>query len=169
MVYKAIDIAQYVVNYAIDTDRRISNLKLQKILYYIQAAFLVEKNEPCFEDNIVNWKHGPVIETVYDNYKKYSNRNITDYQIGYTKYHFDEEYNLVEDIITFDPNFICENDRELIERVSDSLLGYDAWALVDKTHEETPWKSTNRFDVITNCSIKEYFENNNKETRIFGE
>ncbi len=47
-MYKAMDIAQYVVNYSIEKDNPVSNLKLQKLLYYIQDAFLVEKGEPCF-------------------------------------------------------------------------------------------------------------------------
>ena len=48
IMYKAMDIAQYVVNYSIEKDNPVSNLKLQKLLYYIQDAFLVEKGEPCF-------------------------------------------------------------------------------------------------------------------------
>lgn len=47
-----------------DTDQ-ISNLKLQKLLYYCQGAFLAIKNEKLFEDDILAWTHGPVIEKIY--------------------------------------------------------------------------------------------------------
>ena len=49
-MYNVLDVAIYVINYAYDAGcgESMSNLKLQKILYYIQAAFLVEKNRECF-------------------------------------------------------------------------------------------------------------------------
>ena len=51
-MYNVLDVAIYVINYAHDADcgESMSNLKLQKILYYIQAAFLVEKNRECFKN-----------------------------------------------------------------------------------------------------------------------
>ena len=57
-MYKAMDIAQYVINYAIDLNKPVSNLKLQKILYYIQAALLINTTDSFIEDEIYNWRHG---------------------------------------------------------------------------------------------------------------
>ena len=65
-MYAAVDIANYVVNYVKDHGEHISNLKLQKILYYIQAAFLCEKGKGCFSDPIMCWRHGPVVQSVYN-------------------------------------------------------------------------------------------------------
>lgn len=165
-MYKAIDIAQYIINHALDTEKNISNLKLQKLLYYIQAAFLVEKNEPCFEENIMNWKHGPVVEEVYYQFKNYSNRNINEYQKGYSIYEFDDDYNYVKRDIPFDENIIDDDDKSMINNIIDNLLGYSAWTLVEKTHEEDPWRKTDRFDVISNESIYDYFIE--KDLRING-
>lgn len=47
----------------------ISNLKLQKLLYYAQGCYLALKNEPLFNEQIVNWAHGPVVEEIYHKYK----------------------------------------------------------------------------------------------------
>ncbi|NFG62399.1 DUF4065 domain-containing protein [Clostridium botulinum] len=166
MVYKAMEVAQYIINRALDKDKNVSNLKLQKLLYYVQAAFLVDKKEPCFEDDIVNWKHGPVVKEVYDQYKEYSDRNITEYQDGYSIYEFDNDYNFVKRKITFDSNMIDQEDKNRINKVIDELLVLSAWNLVDKTHEEDPWKNTNRFDIISNDSIEDYFRDN--QLRIYG-
>ena len=60
---KAIEISKYIVNYANEKGLDITNLKLQKLLYYVQAAFLLlsEGKEPCFSDKIVACLHGPVL------------------------------------------------------------------------------------------------------------
>ena len=76
MAYRAIDIAKIIVNDAIDIGHPITNLKLQKLLYYVQAAFLVEYNTPCFDDDIVAWKYGPVVERVYNDFRIYGSNII---------------------------------------------------------------------------------------------
>jgi len=54
----------------------VSNLKLQKILYFIQAEFLVVKGIPCFEEEIIAWGFGPVVLEVYHEYKVYGAAGI---------------------------------------------------------------------------------------------
>ena len=54
----------------------ISNLKLQKLLYYAQGSFLAVTDKPLFEDNIVAWCHGPVVESVYHEYKSNGSNGI---------------------------------------------------------------------------------------------
>ena len=69
-MYKAISVAKYIINYSNSIDSPISNLKLQKLLYYVQAAFLVEEGKKCFCDEIVAWAFGPVVPDVYTNILK---------------------------------------------------------------------------------------------------
>ena len=77
-MYNALDVATYVIKYAHTSgcEESMSNLKLQKILYYIQAAFLVEKNRQCFKEAIIAWEFGPVIPEVYQKYKIYGRKGI---------------------------------------------------------------------------------------------
>ena len=51
-MYNVLDICRYIINYSDDKGYGISNLKLQKVLYFIQAYFVsyTEKKEPCFID-----------------------------------------------------------------------------------------------------------------------
>lgn len=51
-MYNVLDVCRYVINYSNDKDYDISNLKLQKLLYFIQAYFLINKNETCFNETI---------------------------------------------------------------------------------------------------------------------
>jgi uncharacterized phage-associated protein len=39
----------------------ISNLKLQKLLYYAQGFYLAIYGKALFEEDIVAWEHGPVV------------------------------------------------------------------------------------------------------------
>lgn len=168
MSYKAMDIAQYVINYSIDIGKPVSNLKLQKLLYYIQAAFLVEKNTPCFADSIENWRHGPVVPEVYQKYKKYLYNDIADRQREYFEIHIDDNYNIRSNCIKFDNEKIEEEDKKLINKVVDSLSKFGPWQLVDKTHEEDPWLSSYRDEAIDNDSIQKYFEKGDNKRRVYG-
>lgn len=161
-LYNAIDIAQYVINYSIEKGKPIRNLKLQKLMYYIQAAFLVEKNTPCFKESIINWRHGPVVKEVYDKYKDYVDDVIDDKQYGYYDLFLDKEkFKFKANFIEFHPEKISNDDKRVINEVVDSFIDFDAWTLVYRTLDEDPCKADSKKDeIISNESIKRYFEEN---------
>ncbi|MCU6786400.1 Panacea domain-containing protein [Aedoeadaptatus acetigenes] len=142
-VYSANDIANWFLNYNFqlrefedeDTDN-ISNLKLQKLLYYAQGTFLAIHNQKLFNDPIVAWKHGPVVESVYQNFKSYGASGIDQFQ----------EVKLDDETV------------DLLIEVYDVFGKYSAWGLREMTHQEDPWKNTNQSDVIDPRLIKKYFE-----------
>ena len=49
-MYNAIDLSKYIVSKCVTDGHPISNLQLQKILYYIQKDFL-QRDEVAFSDN----------------------------------------------------------------------------------------------------------------------
>lgn len=165
-MYRAIDIAYFIVNYVNRVGGSISNLKLQKIMYYIQAAFLVERNIECFSDPILCWRHGPVIRSVYDAFTKYGSGCIESQNIITRIVAEEGKLKIIK--IPFDENIISIEDRQLIRNVVNSLMPYSAWYLVDRTHEEDPWEKLPQYnDEITSESIREYFLNNSR--RIYGQ
>ncbi len=142
--YTALDIAKWFLWYnnevvMVDSDADyISNLKLQKLLYYAQGSFLAIKDQLLFGDDLLAWEHGPVVSEVYQKYKKYRSDGIP----------FEEEYK----------NNIAKEDEELLKEVYRVFGKYSAWGLREMTHNETPWKETKRNDVISTDSIKKYFK-----------
>lgn len=167
---RAVDVAKYVINYANDHNYQISNLKLQKILYYTQAAFLVESEGivPCFSDKIFAWLHGPVVENVYYAFSSYGGNSIPrqDYieKVVYKNKH------LTVEKYPFSDTFFGESDRVIINRVLQGLLCYDAWDLVNRTHQEQPWKEkkgTN--EEIKLDQIYAYFRDSMHRRRIYGD
>lgn len=72
----ALDVANYVVNLCIEEHKPISNLQLQKILYYIQRYYLYS-NKPLFEDDFIALAFGPAILDVYNLYCGFGGSKIT--------------------------------------------------------------------------------------------
>ena len=70
-------IAKILINKCHELDREITNLKLQKLLYFAQGHYMQEnEGNPLFEDDFQAWAHGPVVPDVYSEYKDYSWFNL---------------------------------------------------------------------------------------------
>lgn len=98
----------------------ISNLKLQKLVYYAQGVFLGLRGTPLFDDEIEAWQHGPVVPALYHEYKQYGSRAIPR-PMG------------------FDPSIIDASTRAHLERVYCHYAQFSAWKLREMTHLEAPW------------------------------
>lgn len=118
----------------------ISNLKLQKLLYYAQGAFLGLTGKPLFEDDLVAWAHGPVVVDVYHEYCSNGARGI---EYDDDKLRPKEEY--------------TQEEKNILNQVYDYFGQYSAWKLRNMTHEERPWKETERNHVIPKKLIKDFF------------
>lgn len=143
--YSAVDIASWFLFYnnlvMIDTDADlISNLKLQKLLYYAQGCYLALKGSPLFKDPLLAWEHGPVVKKVYDIYKNYGSNGIP-FEGGYV-------------------NNISPEDEAILKDVYGIFAKYSAWGLRNMTHQEAPWKDTPLNKEIPIDSIKKYFIDN---------
>ena len=140
-MYNALLVANHIVKYCNSKNHPISNLKLQKLLYFVQAEFLVSKGIPCFREAIEAWDFGPVVPEVYHHFKKYGSSIIISYSRG------------LKGII--DPV-----DCRIIENMVDECVGFSATQLVEITCNQDPWKKAyNRYvnRVISKQSIKEFF------------
>lgn len=117
-MYRAIDLSKYIVFKCIADDCPISNLQLQKILYYIQKEFL-KCGKLAFPDEIEAWQFGPVVPNVYY------------YYCGYGAMPISEAYE----------NFpVHSEDKGLIDGIVTSKRDLDPWTLVAETHKKNgPW------------------------------
>lgn len=120
-MHNATDIAMYVVNLCTLNGTPVSNLQLQKILYYIQINFFRRMGEAAFKDTIEAWKYGPVVPVVYSEFERYGAAKICKLYSGVNKIFSIEE-------------------RMLIERVVNACTSISPWELVDKSHRVGgPW------------------------------
>lgn len=156
-MYNVLDVCRYAINYSNDKDYGISNLKLQKILYFIQAYFLISTPEPCFGAKIEAWDFGPVVPEAYREYKQFGSSNIPRISY-YVVMDFDDFWN--SKVKEFNDEVISDKDKKRIEAVIDRFSDYSATDLVSITHNQAPWIDAyipHRNNEITPHAIKEYF------------
>ncbi len=152
---RVLDICRFIINYSNGQGYDISNLKLQKLLYFVQAYFLISVHELCFAEGIEAWDFGPVVPEAYHEYKRYGNMDIP----PVTSY-FERERNHELTKHDFDEECIAPNNRRRIRDVVDNFAEYTASELVELTHGQSPWKDAyvpgeNR--LINRESIERYF------------
>lgn len=152
MIYDAIPISYHIINYSNEKKYNISNLKLQKLLYLVQAYFLATGPLPCFDDEIEAWDFGPVVPAVYHRFKQFGSGNIP-------KLLFQNNDGRIIAVNGKDLK-IASEDISKINKVVDRFSKYSADDLVILTHHQDPWINAyerGRSSIITKSSIKEYF------------
>ena len=137
------DIAKYTILRLIQNGDSICPLKLQKVLYYMQAWHMVYfgKENTLFEDIPQAWVNGPVYRTVYDTYKHipmYNQFNIED--IGVKQTGEEIEILLSTEAEKQRANLnITEEQNKFIESIYDHYGAMEHDRLVFLTHSELPW------------------------------
>ena len=155
-----LDVARYIINYSNEKNYSISNLKLQKLLYFVQAYYLAftSSHEPCFSDEIEAWDFGPVVPSAYHEFKSFGGGEIPPVTSYYTLETQNNFWSIRE--VPFDDNCISSDDKKIINDIVDKFSAYSAADLVQLTHNQTPWKKAYRprqNAVITKESIRGYF------------
>lgn len=136
----ASDVATYFISLA-DEDEGdfISNLKLQKLLYYAQGFHLAMFDEPLFAEPIEAWSHGPVVHKVYSEYAIYGANPIP------------RPKNLKP---------LGKDTKDFLNEIYSVFGQYSAWKLREMTHDEPPWKDSykeGKSRIIPHAAMKKYF------------
>jgi len=141
----ASEIADYFIYVANETGSYLSNLKLQKLLYYAQAWHLALYELPLFEDDFEAWIHGPVIPALYEQYQTFGWQPLLK---EVQKPQFSEEL------------------QHFLEEVTEEYFILDALELEMMTHREAPWIETRggvpldepSSSIISQQSMKDYYK-----------
>jgi len=138
-------------------------MKLQKLVYFAHGWYLAIQDKALIEEPVEAWQYGPVIRSIYDEFKKYGRNYI---QTKATYYDFSSK-----PFHKFDYK-INENDKKdskLLDDIWDIYGALDAYELSRITHyENSPWtiivtENRDKFNqiywstIIPNDMIKAYF------------
>lgn len=138
MAYKALDIANKIISKTdLEHGDTISNLKLQKMMYYQQGFHLAYFGTPLFDEDIVAWQYGPVVPSVYKEYKSFESNSISTSKEGIS---------------------LSDDEEELFNNVYEEYNQFSAVALMKMTHEESPWKTTEINSVISRDKMMAFFK-----------
>lgn len=139
----ATHVAEALINLSHEKQSPITNLKLQKLLYYAQAWHLVLRNESLFNEAIEAWVHGPVVPPIFRCYREY-------------------RWN---PILQVSGASVSVPLRKHLEEVWQVYGKFDASTLERITHSERPWREARAglpldapsHNVISNRSMKAYY------------
>ena len=141
----ALETARYIIRFSHEHGDPVSNLKLQKLLYYAQAWHLALYDEPLFGERLEAWVHGPVVPPVYGTFKQWTWQPIS------------VEVTLPD---------VSDPDREHLDEVMDVYGGLTAMYLEKLTHQEDPWRKARAGlsddapsnAVISHKDMQEYYK-----------
>lgn len=132
-----IDMARY------DENETITNMRINKLMYYAQAWSLVQSKKPLFEEDFEAWDYGPVLPSVYKKYKKYKKNNIDK---------VDPDYSV---------NDLSTDDLKVLLSAYTYFNQYSTTRLVNATHQKgSPWYTAytrRKSSTITKDSISSSF------------
>ncbi len=131
---KAQDVADFFIWLANDTGSFVSNLKLQKLLYYSQGWYLGIYGEPLFDEDFQAWIHGPVIPEIYAEFKKF-------------------KWKPIDKNIPAEPSF-SQEIMDFLDEIVDVYFSLDAYELEKMTHAEDPWlKARGNLPIDESCKV----------------
>jgi len=123
----------------------ITNMRLHKILYYLQGFYLVENDgKALFGEKMYAWQYGPVVEAVYHELKMFGSKRLNANRIRYS-----DSLSVIE--------------KKFINEIWDLLKGYDTNRLVNMTHKAgAPWSQVYQQGrlsrEIPNELLRDYFK-----------
>lgn len=139
----ALCVAKKIICRMNETGKEITQLKLQKLLYFTEAYYMATYNKSeLFKEQFYAWTYGPVCKEVYIEYKMYLSSPIPASEC--------------ENLPTFD------NDvEESILMVCNVLGDLTSSQLIQLTHmQDSPWSKANSFkdERISKKDTREWFE-----------
>ena len=119
-------IARYLyVCYFKKISQKIDEMKMHKLLYFMQRESLIETDKPLFEAQFHAWKYGPVLIEVREMYKNGVFRT--------------------DDVVDVDNTVRCVADR-IFEKYAEK----ESWSLSNITHAEISWLRARKRDKKIN-------------------
>lgn len=122
-------IADYFIGLSNETQTPITNLKLQKLVYYAQAWSMAINKTELFSEDFQAWVHGPVLPQLYNDYRNYGWKPILREDLN------EETFNALKEQLP-------ENVKKLLAEVEYEYFGLSAYELEKLTHNEDPWLIT---------------------------
>ena len=141
---KVIELSDYIINYCDYKHCKISNITLQKMLYFVQGYYLANFGELLFRERIEKWGYGPTVPLAY--------------------YHFathklDDDRFVTPTSYTILP--LKKKETELIDLVIDHCLSYKPSSLVALSQQTYPVSWVNEGDTISTLTMQFYFREKN--------
>ena len=154
---RAMDVADEIITIASKQGSPVSNLMLQKVMYFLNALSLVNQGNPLINDGqrFEKWDYGPVIHSVYTEYSD-NGRNLIRTPKVHDFFERDKEGKLKIKHRVFNSQNLSTNEKTFIMQNINVFLKYDPFELVDWSHEEPQWKNKSPY-FYDNQETRNYY------------
>lgn len=135
--YDVLDISCFIINKhnELYKDIGITNLRLQKILYFVQRYFCKVLKKPCFKEDMEAWKFGVICKQSYNEFLIYSGNKIPNID----KYNKIDKNTLTFKTVKYDEDKINKKDKKNIIKVIKACSDMTDSELIDISCNQTPW------------------------------
>ena len=151
MAYPASVIAYAFVEKGIDEGQFVTQMKLQKMVYFAHGYHLAKYGEPLIDEKFEAWKFGPVVEEIYQTYKLYGSDPIMD-TFFLPKPPRVFRYKPLTDSATDAVDYTWKVTKHL------SATQLSQWSHLDGSPWANVYDPTQSSNVIPDDEIKAYFE-----------
>lgn len=157
---KAMDIADYIIYKANKLGKPVSNLQIQKIMYFLHAIFLVNSDgdkKLISDEQFERWDYGPVSPSVYSEYSRYGSNRIES-PVEHTEINYDNnQINLKNK--NFSPSDLNADIKSFINEHLPLFLDYGPFELVEESHMEPQWKELRWSENYNDDKTLEFYKN----------
>lgn len=151
MPYPASVIAYAFVKKGIEESNFLTQMKLQKVVYFAHGYHLAKFGTPLIKEQFQAWQYGPVAPTIYQKYKLYGSDFIKSVDLlnrvsDFQKYYLQLDANAIEAI-----DYTWETTKDL------SASDLSNWThLPDSPWDQAYIEGVNGI-LIDNKAIEDYF------------
>lgn len=158
---KAMDVADLIITEAYNNESPVSNLKLQKIMYFLNAIHLLDYKTPLITDvKFEKWDYGPTIPYVYSEYESNGGNEILA-PIPHVFLQPCHEY-LTVGVYRFNISNLELSDINFVKNSIKKFLLYTPFELVDKSHLESQWRDRSEKCYSDEKTIQYYSKAGNR-------
>ena len=150
----------------------LTPLKLQKLVYFAHGWHLAFTDTPLIEDEFQAWEYGPVVPTLYHEFKKWGKGNIGEHARSWERVQHPDgkdtsvhaRYPSLDDRGVVSSNIDIAFVKSLLAKTWETYKSFNGFQMSQLTHaQDGPWDRTRsnnpglRSVGISNKDIKEYF------------
>lgn len=130
IMHSAHQVSIHIIDWCYRSSISITNLKLQKLLYFVQGEYYRIKKERLIREEFYAWQLGPVIPEIYFEFSIFSSSNIPNQGKA---------------------NDIVQSESIIIDKILNKYKCFSTWDLVELSHEQDPWKYN--YEIFGNKSL----------------
>lgn len=129
-------VSNFVIDTAKENNVELTNLKLQKILFFLQGFYLHKYKKRLINGEFAKWHFGPIERESYKYFKPYGSTQITDGAFDFSVITFE-----ITTIPPISANEIGEAKFADLKSELTKMLSFPAWKLVEFTRNDPSWSN----------------------------